>query len=99
MLSSPTASHLNGNGHLAARLRAAGVLGPARTVYDACTQAHAHLYHADTGQMQDLPAGLLPWRKPPPLPAHGALAGMVLIVRVRQRARRTPCQPRNTLIS
>lgn len=61
-----------------------------RTVYDSRTEAHSHLYHADTGLVEDLPNSLLQWPCLPALPAHLELLGLDLIVRVRQRTPELP---------
>lgn len=56
-----------------------------RTVYDSRTDVHSHLYHEDTGQLQDLPMQMLPHMPCPPMPADLELVSLDVIVRVRQR--------------
>ena len=60
-------------------------IDPECTVYDSRTDAHSHIYHEDTGVVEDLPAQQLPWHACPPIAAHLELVGMDVIVRVRQR--------------
>lgn len=56
-----------------------------RTVYDSRTDRHSHLYHEDTGQLEDLPTPILSHLSMPPLPASLELLGWDVVVRVRQR--------------
>lgn len=60
-------------------------IDPVRTVYDSRTDAHSHIYHEDTGEVEDIPTATLQWHGMPPLPAHLEVMGMDVIVRVRQR--------------
>lgn len=65
-------------------------LDPERTVYDSRTDAHSHIYHEDTGMVEDLPTEMLQWPALPQIASHLELVGMDLIVRVRQRPSDTP---------
>lgn len=56
-----------------------------RTVYDSRTDAHSHIYHEDTGLLEDLPADMLQWPSLPRIASDLELVGLDLIVRVRQR--------------
>lgn len=56
-----------------------------RTIYDSRTDVHSHLYHEDTGQLQDLPTQMLPHMPCPQMPPNLELVGLDVIVRVRQR--------------
>ena len=56
-----------------------------RTVYDSRTDVHSHIYHEDTGQLQDLPMHMLPHLPSPQIPSNLELVGLDVIVRVRQR--------------
>lgn len=60
-------------------------LDPERTVYDSRTDAHFHIYHEDTGMLQDLPSDMLPWPALPAIAPELETVGVDLIVRVRQR--------------
>ena len=63
-------------------------LDPERTVYDSRTDTHSHIYHEDTGTLEDMPAEMLQWPSIPDIPdipAHLELVGLDLIVRVRQK--------------
>ena len=57
-----------------------------RTVYDSRTDAHFHLYHEDTGVLQDMLSEALHWPSMPPIAKHLEMEGIDLIERVRQRA-------------
>lgn len=76
-------------------------LDPERTVYDSRTDTHSHIYHEDTGMLEDLPAEMLQWPSFPHISEHLELVGLDLIVRVRQRQaqrttkRLTPNNPRS----
>lgn len=56
------------------------------TVYDSRTDAHSHIYHEDTGHLEDLPGTALPWPQMPALAPHLELMGVDMILRVRCRA-------------
>ncbi|WP_312567391.1 transcriptional repressor [Comamonas sp.] len=58
-----------------------------RTVYDSRTDAHSHIYHEDTGMLEDIPSDMLQWPSVPKINADLELVGLDLIVRVRQRQR------------
>lgn len=60
-------------------------LTPERTVYDSRTDAHSHIYHEDTGMVEDLPTEMLQWHALPQIASDLELVGLDLIVRVRQR--------------
>jgi len=49
--------------------------------FDTNTQHHHHLFHEDTGALEDLPAGSLPL---PRLPSGVHVTGVDLVVRVRR---------------
>lgn len=57
------------------------------TIYDSRTDVHSHIYHEDTGLLEDLPAHLLQWPSMPPIATGLELVGLDLIVRVRQQRR------------
>lgn len=57
-----------------------------RTVYDSRTDAHSHIYHEDTGVLEDLPSEPLHWPSIPPISSDLELVSLDLVVRVRQRA-------------
>ena len=56
-----------------------------RTVYDSRTDAHSHIYHEDTGMVEDIPCDTLQWPCTPQISPDLELVGLDLIVRVRQR--------------
>lgn len=56
-----------------------------RTVYDSRPESHPHLYHEDTGVLEDLPLGLASLVETLDLPPHLELLGLDLVVRVQQR--------------
>lgn len=60
-------------------------LDPERTVYDSRTEAHSHIYHEDTGMVEDLPTEMLQWHALPQIASNLELVGMDLIVRVRKK--------------
>lgn len=62
---------------------------PERTVYDSRTDTHSHLYHEDTGHVEDIPSEMLQWPSLPTLSNDLELVGLDLIVRVRQRPKNT----------
>ena len=61
-----------------------------RTVYDSCTDAHSHIYHEDTGMLEDIPNDMLQWPNVPQINDDLELVGLDLIVRVRQRPAQNP---------
>lgn len=61
-------------------------LNPEHTVYDSRTEAHSHLYHEDTGQVQDCAFEGLPRSLMPHIPPHLEVVGVDLMVRVRPKA-------------
>ena len=61
-----------------------------RTVYDSCTDAHSHIYHEDTGMLEDIPNNMLQWPNVPQINDDLELVGLDLIVRVRQRPAQNP---------
>lgn len=60
-------------------------LDPERTVYDSRTEAHSHIYHEDTGIVEDLPTEILQWHALPQIASDLELVGMDLIVRVQKK--------------
>lgn len=60
-----------------------------RTVYDSRTDAHSHIYHEDTGLLEDIPSEMLPWPQLPAIASDLELVSLDLIVRVRQRQPQT----------
>lgn len=56
-----------------------------RTVYDSRTDAHSHIYHEDTGVLEDLPAEMLQWPRIPVISPSLELVSLDLVIRVRQR--------------
>jgi len=58
----------------------------AATVYDSNVLPHHHLYHVDTGEVTDLPAGQLQVMGLPALGDGLEMAEVDVIVRVRSRA-------------
>ena len=68
-------------------------LDPERTVYDSRTDAHSHIFHEDTGMVEDLPCETLQWPNIPSIAPNLELVGLDLIVRVRQRQQ--PATSRN----
>ncbi len=65
-----------------------------RTVYDSRTDAHSHIYHEDTGMLEDIPSEMLQWPDVPALAPNLELVGLDLIVRVRERTA-LPSGPRD----
>lgn len=61
-------------------------LNTERTVYDSRTESHSHIYHEDTGTVEDLPHAAVQWPQLMQLPPELEMLGMDLIVRVRQRS-------------
>ncbi|MES2877175.1 MAG: Fur family transcriptional regulator [Pseudomonadota bacterium] len=55
------------------------------TIYDSNTQPHHHLYHVDTGRVEDLPCGQLRVSGLPELDDDLEMADIDVIVRVRSR--------------
>lgn len=62
----------------------------AATVYDSNLLPHHHLYHVDTGEVTDLPAGQLQVMGLPALGDGLEMAEVDVIVRVRSRAAARP---------
>lgn len=60
-------------------------LDPERTVYDSRTDAHSHIFHEDTGMVEDIACDALQWPNLPSIAPNLELVGLDLIVRVRQR--------------
>lgn len=60
-------------------------LDPERTVYDSRTDAHSHIYHEDTGVLEDIPCAAVQWPSIPSLASNLELVGLDVIVRVRQK--------------
>lgn len=58
-----------------------------RTVYDSRTDIHSHIYHEDSGKVEDLPSNLVQWPQLPGISPDLELLGLDLIVRVRQRSK------------
>ena len=57
------------------------------TVYDSNMQPHHHLYHVETGEVEDLPEGALRVAALPELDKDLEIAEVDVILRVRRRAR------------
>lgn len=55
-----------------------------RMIYDSRVEAHSHIYHEDTGMVQDLDASELSLPHIPSLPSDLEVVGYDLIVRVRK---------------
>lgn len=64
-------------------------LGHECTVYDSRTDTHSHLYHQDTGMVEDLPPEALQGPNLPAISPDLELLGLEVIVRVRQRPQAT----------
>ena len=60
-------------------------LSPERTVYDSRTDIHSHIFHEDTGHVEDLACDALQWANIPSMDPSLELLGLDLVVRVRQR--------------
>lgn len=60
------------------------------TIYDSNTQPHHHLYHVDTGVVQDLPCGQLRVSGLPDLGDELEMSDVDVIVRVRSRKTPAP---------
>lgn len=56
-----------------------------RTVYDSRAEAHSHIYHEDTGKVEDLPLEMLDGWSLPQMSTGLEMVGLDLTVRVRQR--------------
>lgn len=58
-------------------------LGSGRTVYDANTTPHHHLYNLDTGEVSDIPPESVVFQRLPELPQGTCQEDISLIVRIR----------------
>ncbi len=58
-------------------------LDPNRIFYDSNTADHYHLYNEDTGILTDVSTGCVRREALPPLPEGTALAGIDVIIRIR----------------
>lgn len=65
------------------------------TIYDSNTLHHHHLYHVDTGQVEDLPCGQLQISGLPAIGDDLEMADIDVIVRVRNR--KIPVAPREAI--
>lgn len=61
------------------------VMDGAATIYDSNTRSHHHIYHVDTGEVQDLPDGQLQVSGLPALDDSLEMADVDIIVRVRKK--------------
>lgn len=62
------------------------IVDPNRVFYDSNVNEHHHLYHMDTGTLVDIGPDQIDVRCLPGLPSELDVAGVDVIVRVRQRA-------------
>lgn len=56
-----------------------------RGVFDSNTEPHHHIYVEDTGEVIDMPPGVLEFPQLPPLPAGTELVAVEVVIRVRRR--------------
>ncbi len=56
---------------------------PSRVFYDSTTHRHHHFFNVDSGQLTDIPAEQVEFKKMPELPAGTEPDGIELIIRVR----------------
>ncbi len=61
------------------------VVDPQRIFYDSNTEPHYHFYNVDTGTLVDVDPACIPVAIPPTLPDGTEMAGVEVIVRVRQK--------------
>ncbi|NNJ95500.1 MAG: transcriptional repressor [Halobacteria archaeon] len=61
------------------------IVDPSRVFYDPNTTHHHHFYNIDTGELTDIEADQLMLSEPPTLPEGTTIAGVDVIVRVRNK--------------
>jgi Fur family iron response transcriptional regulator len=62
------------------------IIAPEKVVYDSDTAPHHHLYDASTGELTDISAGEVEVIGMPTLPPGMEVAGVDVVVRIRQRS-------------
>lgn len=55
-----------------------------RKFYDSTTTPHHHIYHVDSGELEDIPAGEIEVRGLPPLPAGTERESVEVMIRLRK---------------
>jgi Fur family transcriptional regulator, iron response regulator len=60
------------------------IVDPARVFYDSNLGPHHHLFHMDTGVLEDVPVSQVKVGRLPDLPAGVAVEGVDVIIRVRR---------------
>ena len=60
------------------------IVDPARVFYDSNLDPHHHLFHMDTGTLEDVPVNQVKVGRLPDLPADVAVEGVDVIIRVRR---------------
>lgn len=63
------------------------LVDPERRVYDSNTRAHHHFYDVDTGQLTDIPPGLVKFAQLPVLPEDGRMDSVEVLIKVRRQGR------------
>ena len=61
------------------------IVDPERRYYDSNTCSHHHFYDTDTGQLTDIPHGLVKFAELPELPDDGRLYGVEVVIKVRSQ--------------
>jgi Fur family transcriptional regulator, iron response regulator len=59
------------------------IVDPTRVFYDSNLSPHHHMFHVDSGTLEDIPAGLMNVDRVPDLPAGLTVEGVEVVVRVR----------------
>ena len=61
------------------------IVDPERRYYDSNTCSHHHFYDMDTGELTDIPHGLVKFAELPELPDDGRLYGVEVVIKVRSQ--------------
>jgi len=59
------------------------IVDPSKIFYDSTTHSHFHFYNENSGELIDIPADSLSLESLPQVPAGTALAGVDIVVRIR----------------
>ncbi len=61
------------------------IVDPSKVFYDSNVAKHFHFYNTDTGELTDIPYGMIELDKLPDLPEGTEAAGVEVIVRIKNR--------------
>lgn len=62
------------------------IVDPERRFYDSNTHAHHHFYDIDSGELSDIPNGMIQFAKLPELPANGNIDAVEVLIKVRSQS-------------